>query len=107
MPVLLFAPCGASRGGYWPRNLRSVEFRGQHAPATRGSTSGLGAVARALWVWVTRARQKVVTRSGSSAKEQYRHEEHAQNFDEGVVPTEPENLSWSFSARLARRRLAQ
>jgi hypothetical protein len=77
MLVVLFASCGAIKGGYWPRNLRNVEFRGQHAPATRGSTSGLGAVARALWAWVTRARQKVVTRSGSSANEQYGHEEYA------------------------------
>jgi hypothetical protein len=87
----------SSLGSYYTTIVAAHELRRQR----------LGAVARALWAWVARARRKVVTRIGSSAKEQYGHEEYAQNFDEGAAAVEPENLSRSFSARFARRQLAR
>lgn len=63
-----------------------------------GSSGQCLPVARALW-----ARRKVLRGSGSAPdKEQYGHEEYAQNFDEGAAAVEPENL-----ARYARWRLAR
>ncbi|CAD6251456.1 unnamed protein product [Miscanthus lutarioriparius] len=109
MPAALattFASCGHG----WPRNLGDDgggsgdgELRGR---APRPAAGGPGAVVRALWTWVARGsrRKAVMSRSGSSVKEQqYGHEEYAQNFDEGGAAGEPENLLRSFSARYARQ----
>ncbi|CAD6247605.1 unnamed protein product [Miscanthus lutarioriparius] len=110
MPAALaatFASCGPGGGHGWPRNLGDDddgEFRGR---APRPAAGGVGAVVRGLWAWIARGRRRkaaVMSRSGSSVKEQqYGHEEYAQNFDEGGAAGEPENLSRSFSARYARQ----
>ncbi|GJM90579.1 hypothetical protein PR202_ga06877 [Eleusine coracana subsp. coracana] len=101
------AAAARSRGArHAPIILGNGGFSGQCAPASRGSPGG---VARAVWAWLVRGKKrKVLRRSGSAAaKEQYGQEEYAQNFDEGAAAAdEPENLSRSFSARYAGRRLA-
>ncbi|GJN19314.1 hypothetical protein PR202_gb06577 [Eleusine coracana subsp. coracana] len=100
------AAAARGRGAHAPIIiLGNGGFSGQCAPASRGSP---GAVARAVWAWLVRGKKKVLRRSGSSAaKEQYGQEEYAQNFDEGAAAAdELENLSRSFSARYAGRRLA-
>lgn len=111
MPAALaatFASCGSGGGHGWPRNLGDDDDgSGDGRRAPRPAAGGVGAVVRALRAWIARdSRRKpaVVSRSGSSVKEQqYGHEEYAQNFDEGGAAGEPENLSRSFSARYARQ----
>ncbi|CAM0946192.1 unnamed protein product [Alopecurus aequalis] len=71
---------------------------GGHAPAAW--PGGVGLV-RALWMRVV---GKVLSRSRSSSKKQYGHEDYAWNFDEGAAAGEPDYLPRSFSARYARRR---
>jgi hypothetical protein len=75
------------------------QFSGR-VPAAR--TGGAGLV-RALWMRVV---GKAMSRSRSSSKKQYGHEEYTENFDDGAAAGEPDNLPRSFSARYARRRPA-
>lgn len=111
MPAALaatFTSCGSGGGRGWPRNLQEEEDDGElRGRAPRPGAGGPGAVLRALWAWIARGsrRKAVMSRSGSSVKEQqqYGHEEYAQNFDEGGAAREPENLARSFSARYARQ----
>ncbi|KAG0532299.1 hypothetical protein BDA96_04G096300 [Sorghum bicolor] len=99
-----FASCG-SGGGHMSSdgdNDSDGELRG------RAPRPGAGGVVRALRAWIARGSRRkaaVMSRSGSSVKEQqqYGHEEYAQNFDDGGAAAEPENLSRSFSARYARQ----
>ncbi|XP_044954509.1 uncharacterized protein LOC123404634 [Hordeum vulgare subsp. vulgare] len=110
--VSAFLPCGG-HGGQARRNIRSARLSGKvgHRNGDDGQEAELGSVAwpggmgftRLLWMRVV---GKVMSRMGSSVKEQYAQEDYEQNFDEGGAAGEPENLPRSFSARYARRRPA-
>ena len=98
-----FAPRGGGRER--PRTRRLGDGGGGERALAPGGA--VGAVARAMWAWIGRARRKVAAMgrsASSSAKIQYEHEEYAQNFDDGAAAREePENLPRSFSARYARQ----